>query len=213
MWADQALSKVLGMMKPGSDVLDWGCGVNPPHKEAFEKAGHNWVGFDTQTGWQGRADNPGSMMRSIKKPFDVVWCSHVLEHCYNPVKMLADFLKWLVPGEGILAVTVPPLKHEIVGGHINLYNAGLLLYHLVMAGYDCYQAKVKTYGYNISVIVKAPKRTIVPGDVGLTHDAGDIEKLAEFFPKVANITEAVDKSVFIRVYEGFDGRIDELIWE
>ena len=61
---------------------------------------------------------------------------------------------------GVLAITVPPLKNEIVGGHLSLWNSGILLYQLVVAGFDCREAIVKKYGYNISVIVKKNKINI-----------------------------------------------------
>ena len=95
---------------------------------------------------------------------------------------------------GIFAVTVPPLKHEIVGGHVTLWNAGLLLYQLILAGFDCSSASVKTYGYNISVIVRKKAATLPR----LRMDFGDIEALSHYFPfPVAN---------------GFDGRILEVNW-
>ena len=54
---------------------------------------------------------------------------------------------------------------------------------------------VRTYGYNVSVIVK--KKTIVlPSDLAM--DKGDIERLTEFFPLDAR--------------QGFDGNIQSLNW-
>ena len=54
----------------------------------------------------------------------------------------------------LLAITVPPLKHSIVGGHINLYNAGILLYNLILAEFNCRDARIKQYGYNITIILE-----------------------------------------------------------
>ena len=91
--------------------------------------------------------------------------------------------------------SVPPLKHQIVGGHVSLWNAGLLLYRLILAGFDCSNAAVKSYGYNISVVVR--RRNIqLPK---LIRDSGDIAQLSAYFPKPVN--------------HGFDGRIDELNWK
>lgn len=199
MWADQGLKKVLELLPPKSRVLDWGCGVTTPHRKAFEDAGHIWTGFDIQGGWKGDTSNgPGYYINRAKYKFGLVWASHVLEHCFNPVEMLADF-RQCVPANGLLAVTVPPLKHEIVGGHINLYNAGLLLYQLVLAGWDCSKARVKSYGYNITAIVSA--ESAVPLElIQLKRDAGDIELLAQYFPPQCR-------------KQGFDGRIAELNWD
>lgn len=109
--------------------------------------------------------------------YDCVWASHVLEHQLNPHIFLKKIFALLKEG-GVLAITVPPLKHNIVGGHVSLWNGGLLLYHLVLAGFDCVNASVFRYGYNISVIVK--KCSIELPE--LAYDAGDIQRLAAFLP-------------------------------
>ena len=127
------------------------------------------------------------------KLYDCIWCSHVLEHQLNVNHFLTKIFHTLKEG-GVLAITVPPRKDEIVGGHVTLWNAGLLLYNLILAGFDCKNAAVKSYGYNISVIVEK-KTAILPN---LNYDTGDINALNEFFP--------------LGVYEGFDGNIQELNW-
>ena len=112
------------------------------------------------------------------KKYDLVWCSHVLEHQRNPNQFLKKCISHLQE-DGWLAITVPPLKHNIVGGHLTLWNAGLLVYNLIHAGIDCSNAVVMNYGYNISIIVK--KREIeLPN---LDWDSGDIDRLKAFFPK------------------------------
>lgn len=112
------------------------------------------------------------------KPFNTIWASHVLEHHPNPGDFLRCVYQDLVPG-GTAAITVPPPKVELVGGHINLFTLGTLLYHMIIAGFDCSKAACGQYGYNISVVVKK-KYAKLPA--GLVHDAGDIERLAKFFP-------------------------------
>jgi SAM-dependent methyltransferase len=124
---------------------------------------------------------------------DCIWASHVLEHQPNPNLFLQKCFRDL-NDDGILAITVPPLKHDIVGGHVTLWNAGILLYQLILAGFNCVKASVKTYDYNISVIVR--KR---PFDMPeLKMDFGDIETLNPYFPMLA--------------YNGFNGEIKELNW-
>lgn len=115
----------------------------------------------------------------FENQFDAIWASHVLEHQVNPnlfLKKIHNDLK----ENGILAITVPPLKHEIVGGHVTLWNAGLLIYQLVLAGFNCSNISVKSYGYNISVILKKKSIDIFPE---LSFDSGDIEKLKIYLPK------------------------------
>jgi hypothetical protein len=73
---------------------------------------------------------------------------------------------------------VPPAKHEIVGGHLSIWNAGLLTYNLVLAGIDCSQIRIKRYGYNISAIVHN-RRITLPA---LRNDSGDLEILKPYLP-------------------------------
>ena len=126
--------------------------------------------------------------------FDCIWCAHTLEHQLNVHHFLSKIFH-LLDTNGILAISVPPLKHNIVGGHVSLWNGGLLLYNLILAGFDCSEASVKQYGYDISVIVQK-KEAILPK---LNYDHGDIEMLAEFFP--------------MKVKQGFHGQLDEINWK
>ena len=93
---------------------------------------------------------------SVKNRYDLVWCCHVLEHQLNVNYFLRKIRKVLMPN-GILALTVPPAKSQIVGGHLSVWNAGLLLYNLVLAGFDCRDAHVLKYGYNISIVLANKK--------------------------------------------------------
>lgn len=133
--------------------------------------------------------------------FDCIWCSHVLEHQLNVNIFLKKIYDLLNDG-GILAITVPPLKSQIVGGHVTLWNAGILLYNLILAGFNCYDAAVKSINYDVSVIVKKSTKTNLDN---IVYDAGDIKRLRKYFPK--NLE-------FSRTYADtpFDGNITELNW-
>lgn len=177
---------------PGvSTVLDVGSGQGE-HAAILRESGRDVTTISLAPG----ADYVGDFMGwpSDKCDYDAVWACHVLEHQPNPGEFLRECRRRLRPG-GLLAVTVPPLKHEIVGGHVTLWNAGLLLYQLILAGFDCRNARVGTYGYNISVIV--PNEPIDLPE--LTCDEGDIERLAQFFP--------------VPVAQGFDGELRNVNWE
>jgi SAM-dependent methyltransferase len=113
----------------------------------------------------------------LDQTWDCVLASHVLEHQLNVNAFLRKAHAVLREG-GLLAISVPPMKPEIVGGHVTLWNAGLLLYNLVLAGFDCSSPWVRAYGYNISVVLR--KRSIVPQ--GLVFDSGDIDRIAAFLP-------------------------------
>lgn len=169
-------------------VLDYGCGINTPHQIPFISKGISWYGFDIV----------GNHFDKNWSSVDCVWVCHVLEHIYNPLSFLHKMFRRMKTG-AYLAVTVPPMKHEIVGGHINMYNAGLLLYQLVLAGWDCSKARVKSEGYDVSVIVQRQDYSLVYGEQ-LKHDEGDIELIARYLP--AGCKE-----------QGFNGDIKELNWE
>lgn len=101
----------------------------------------------------------------------------------------------LVKEDGIIAITIPPMEENVLGGHLTNWNAGLLLYNLIINGIDCSDCSILSYGYNVSVIVKNRKR----GAVELTYDNGDIKNLIQYFRSC--ITS-----------EPFDGRIKDWNW-
>ena len=131
----------------------------------------------------------------FENKFDLIWASHVLEHQPNPNLFLKKIFNDLKEG-GVLAITVPPLKHEIVGGHVTLWNAGLLLYQLVLAGFNCKYASIKSYGYNISIVLSKKSIIELPE---LSYDSGDIRILSDYFPD--------------GLKEPFDGNIKLLNWK
>ena len=134
----------------------------------------------------------------FKEKFDAVWCSHCLEHQLD-VNIFLKKIHDITKENGIVGITVPPLKHEIVGGHVSLWNAGLLLYNLVLAGFDCSESKIKSYDYNISVILR--KRSILLPQ--LVFDRGDLVALRNFFPKDLQKDQ----------WGHFDGQIQQLNWD
>lgn len=169
-------------------VLDIGSG-DGTHAKAFGEVGKTV----TTVNLYPPADRVGDYAGMMFFPHDAIWCCHVLEHQRNVGAFLEKCYRDLRP-RGWLAITVPPMKPEIVGGHLTLWNAGLLLYNLILAGFDCREASVKTYGYNVSVIVqKSP--AFLPE---LKMDFGDIEAIAHCFP--------------VPVCNGFDGNIAEVNW-
>lgn len=158
-------------------VLDIGCGHHMKFTNMLQKAGKIVTPNDIQ---KRREDVLVGNYNDInfKEKFDAIWASHVLEHQPNVQSFLEKISNDCKEG-GVLAITVPPLKHEIVGGHVSLWNAGLLLYRFIMAGIDCSQAKVNCYNYNISVITNNNKIKNMPE---LSYGNGDIELLQDYFP-------------------------------
>lgn len=114
------------------------------------------------------------------KTYNAIWCSHILEHQTN-VGLFLRKLYDLLDDDGYLAIVVPPRKPLIVGGHVTIWNAGLILYNLVLAGFDCSDAKILQYDYNIGVIIRK-KSVDIKDYENISMDKGDIELLSKYFP-------------------------------
>lgn len=187
MFAGEALIRLLELQDVKT-VIDIGSG-DCAHAALMRDAGLTV----TTVSLRPPADIVGDYMDTRLGPADAIWASHVLEHMPDVGVFLAKCFDDLRE-QGVLAVTVPPAKHDIVGGHLSLWNAGLVLYRLILAGFDCRRARVGKYGYNVSVIVRK-QPALLPE---LAMDAGDIELLAQFFP--------------LAVAQGFDGRLSNIDW-
>jgi SAM-dependent methyltransferase len=171
-------------------ILDVGCG-DGLHTLEFKKFGKTVSSIDSLSNSHFIADRTTEYLTTdYAAKFDAIWCCHVLEHNLD----VAVFLKKIYQDlkmNGVLAITVPPAKHNIVDGHVSIWNAGLLLYNMIICGFDCSNAAVKTYGYNISVIVqKAPTK--------FSYFETSLEKLSTYFP--------------VEVENGFDGRLKTINW-
>ena len=181
-------------------VLDVGSGQGA-HSEVLLKKGKKVtsIDFGTSVYFEKKSNTHTCITADYNNydfnyKFDSIWASHVLEHQPNPNLFLKKLHNDLKEG-GVLALTVPPLKHDIVGGHVTLWNAGLLMYQLVLAGFNCKDISIKSYGYNISVVLRKESIKNYPD---LSYDSGDILKLKQFFPEGIN--------------EPFYGKIKKLNW-
>lgn len=117
---------------------------------------------------------------TFTRKFDAVWASHVLEHVQDTGLFLNKVYE-LLNDDGIFFCIVPPHKTQIVGGHVTIgWNIGILMYNLILCGFNVNQGRFKKHGYNIAAFVTKRKGKILPED--LIFDAGDIEKLADYWP-------------------------------
>jgi SAM-dependent methyltransferase len=187
-------------------VLDIGCG-DGQHSDLFLKYNKTVTAIDY--GKSKYFEKNKSKIETIianysyhnfEKKFDCIWASHVLEHTPNPHEFLIKIHEDLKEG-GVLAITVPPLKMQIVAGHINLFNPGLLIYRIILAGFDCSEASLLEYEYNITIIVK--KKSINIENI-LNYDSGDIKSLKKYFP--IHVQEKIGSK------DNFDGRIGKINW-
>ncbi|MBN2043124.1 MAG: class I SAM-dependent methyltransferase [Candidatus Aenigmarchaeota archaeon] len=182
-------------------VLDIGSGSRK-HADYLEKRGKKVTTCDLGISDEFKKSRNGATFRGnyldfqFPEKYDAAWCCHVLEHQPNVNALLKKVLGDLKE-DGVLAVTVPPRKPNVVGGHLTIWNGGLLLYNLIIAGFDCSQARLKQHEYNISVLVR--KKPIDIESLNLNYDIGDIERLSGFFPFPAE--------------QGFDGDVMEVKWD
>jgi len=109
--------------------------------------------------------------------YQAVIASHVVEHMPDTEKFLRAMFASLEPGGAFCLIWSPP-KSTIVGGHVHVFNTGLMLYNLVRIGVDCRQVECIECGYSLAIMGKYQ-----PFDPPqLVYDDGDIELLAPYFP-------------------------------
>lgn len=148
------------------DICDYGNSVYYQHRKNVSGIRNEYFGdFNTI---------------NFAEKYDAIWCSHILEHQPN-VGIFLKKLHSLLKEGGYLAIVVPPRKPFLIGGHVTTWNAGFVLYNLVLAGFDCSQeCYIRQYDYNIGVIVRKKSIKVLPKE--LSMDRGDIELLADYFP-------------------------------
>lgn len=204
LMAQDALEKCC-QMSSIKTVLDIGCGKGN-HSNIFAEFGKCVTGIDA--GFTCRTDT--QKFKFIKGDFetyqfeekyDLVWCSHVLEHQLN----VENFIKKIfscVKDNGYVCITVPDeMNGWVIEGHVHFWNAGQLMCNIIHCGFSCRHAEVKTYAGNVSVLV--PKEPIekMPADYRM------MASTREYYP--ANMI--CKKSRFGGVF--FDGNIESLNWE
>lgn len=156
-------------------VLDIGSGAGE-HSRFFRLFGKTVFSLDLHEA----ADYVGDFMTyEFDRKFDVIWCSHVLEHQRN-VGVFLDKIFDLLNDDGILAIAVPVHPRDrTVSGHLTNWNSGLLIYNLVLAGFDCREASF-AHDYDLSLLVR--KRPSSGGDVRAVAAYAEIKDVAQFFP-------------------------------
>ncbi len=89
----------------------------------------------------------------IEGSFDLIWCSHALEHQRNPGLFLDKIYRLLRP-DGVLALCLPHHpKARLVPGHLSTWSLALACQHLVYAGFDCKNISAFS-SYELSLIVQ-----------------------------------------------------------
>jgi len=163
-------------LKPGTRVLDAGCGGGRHLSQAFRSRGVHVVGFDLSKADALKAHNTMKIMRHkgedggggslvlvsdiTRLPFDdgsfdIVICSEVLEHIPDHKKAMAEIIRVLKPGKS-LVVSVPRYLPERICWALSED------YHMEKGGHiRIYRKKAL-----ISLLEKAGVKCI---DTGLAH--------------------------------------------
>jgi len=155
-WGVHALYKLIEAYE-FQTVLDIGSG-DGEHKRFFEY-------FDkevTSVDFAKDADYSGDFMEiDFKEQYDLVWCSHVLEHQRN-VGAFLEKIYTLIKDDGVLAVMVPIQRPEkLIAGHISSWSTLLLCYNLILSGFDCSKVRMLS-SYEVSLIVKKKQAVVNP---------------------------------------------------
>lgn len=177
-----------------NEVLDIGSGSGY-HSEYLKRLGLNVTSFDFGTSYYFKMSSNQEFIKgdfntyNFTKKYDLTFASHVLEHQPN----VHDFIRKMIfvtKPSGYICITVPPRKDLIVGGHLTLWNSGLLLYNMSFAGLDLSDCILFQYGYNITIITK----NILRSKLTLDYDKGDILKLLKYLPE--GLSEPFDGNIY-----------------
>jgi SAM-dependent methyltransferase len=159
-------------------VLDIGSGQGE-HARFFRHFGKEVYAVNLS----GNADYVGDFNElALDRQFDAVWCSHVIEHQRN-VGVFLERIFAALKDDGILALTAPCHPRErLIDGHLTSWNAGLLCYNLILAGFDCSRACL-LQTFELNLIVRKKQALLTEQGRSIAPSATTpLEKLAPFFP-------------------------------
>ena len=93
----------------------------------------------------------------FKQKFDIIYCSHVIEHQRN-VGAFLDKIFDILEDDGLLLISAPKHPAErLVEGHLNCFFTTYFIQHLIHAGFDCKNGKFLSCGgiENGAIVPKA----------------------------------------------------------
>jgi len=93
----------------------------------------------------------------FKHKFDIIHCSHVIEHQRN-VGAFLDKIFDILEDDGLLLMSAPKHPAEtLIEGHLNCFFTTYFIQHLIHAGFDCKKGKFLSCGgiENAAIVPKA----------------------------------------------------------
>ena len=133
--------------------LDIGSG-DGVHSEIMRHAGLKVTGVDK---YSDKADYNMDFMSYTKArqmDFDVVFCSHVIEHQRN-VGGFLDRIYDVLSDDGVLIISAPKEDRNLIEGHLNSFIFPLFLQQMIHAGFDCKNGKFLSTIENSFIVSKA----------------------------------------------------------
>jgi len=163
-------------------VLDVGVGSGVAAK-AFIASGSHVVGIDVK-------DSPHEHKNYVHiksavemidpaedaEPYDLIWCSHLLQKVPNVQAVLVMLSDWL-KDDGWLFIAVPSASQDRFHiGNLTLWTPAHLVYNLICAGWDCKDAKWYTEYDTIGFCVQKKRITDMSWRTGESNEANAINE-------------------------------------
>ena len=133
--------------------LDIGSG-DGVHSEIMNHAGLKVTQIDK---YSEKADYQMDFMswsKARQLNFDVVFCSHVIEHQRN-VGLFLDRIFDVLSDDGVLIISAPKEDRNLIEGHLNSFIFPLFLQQMIHAGFDCKNGKFLSTIENSFIVSKA----------------------------------------------------------
>lgn len=167
-----------------NDILDIGS-RNGTSARLFSFLGKNVTTIEMSEDFE--ADYVGDYLEvSFPQQFDAIWCSHVLEHQRN-IGTFLDKIYQDLKEDGVLVITVPSSLCPLMIGHPNIFTPLHLVYHLILAGFDCQNVSIKYYDWQFTILLQKKSNNIKSISLASTHYADStpialVEDLLHYFP-------------------------------
>ena len=142
-WGSFALIEFIGASKKDIGVryktaIDIGSGAGL-HTEILRHAGLEVFQLDKYS--EGADFRVDFMEHEFEQKFDIIFCSHVIEHQRN-VGAFLDKIYDILAEDGLLLLSAPKHPAErMVEGHLNCFFASYFIQQLIYAGFDVKKGK------------------------------------------------------------------------